>query len=114
MNVNSSLKKKKGDKQKKADDNVIESAVGAPTQQAEQADGVEGQLPNKKRRRTNKEKNIKDDVTDGTLGDGSKKKRGRKTEEGENEVDDPSTQMNNPATQNKSEIGTDQTPKDFL
>ena len=64
----------------------------------------DGQIPNKKRRRTNKEKNNRDDITEGTIGDG-KKKRSRKVDD-ENEGD--------PTTQNKTDYGTNPTNKDFL
>lgn len=91
--------KKDKSKSKKTDDNVVESGVGQTTMQAD-----DGQIPNKKRRRTNKEKNNRDDITEGTIGDG-KKKRSRKVDD-ENDGD--------PTTQNKTDYGTNPTNKDFL
>jgi hypothetical protein len=78
MNVQKSTKKHKGDsKTKKTDDNVVESGMvgGLP----------DGDLPATKKRRRGGNKANKDDVTEGTIGDGlpqKKKKRRKNNKEG--------------------------------
>ncbi len=110
MNITTknSSKKDKKSKSKKTDDNVVESGVGQTTMGVDGTTG-DGHVPNKKRRRTNKEKNEKlnqEDITEGTIG-GGKKKRSRK-------VDDDNVAEVDGTTQNKTDYGTNPTQKDFL
>lgn len=104
MNVatkSSTLKKdKKGKgKGKKTDDNVVESGMGQNT--VPDSTTVDNMPATKKRRRTNKEKGNRDDVTEGTIGEApSKKSKKRK-------VDDDNVE--DTTTQNKTDFGTNPT-----
>jgi len=78
MNVQRSTKKHKGDKTKKTDDNVVETGMVGSQPDAD--------MPGTKKRRRGGNKANKDDVTEGTIGDGQqkKKKRRKKQEGGDN------------------------------
>jgi len=69
MNVQKSSKKHKGDKTKKTDDNVVESGMGGTLPDGTMGDNLPA---TKKRRRGGNNKGNKDDVTEGTIGDGIK------------------------------------------
>lgn len=99
-----STKKLKGDsKTKKTDDNVIVSGSGLGE------DGGDNMPPTKKRRRGGNAKANKDNVTEGTIGDGSKpdkKKKRKKTEGADNTETGQQTTSNN--------LVTNPTQKDYL